>query len=203
MFWGQTKQEELFPDITLYATRIFMRPPELTDWQQWANVRAENKKRIQPFEPSWSAHYQSEEFFQRRLARQAREWDLDKANAFLIFRRDGRLIGGMNINNISRGAAQFASIGYWIDEEHEGQGYMAEALQLTLKYCFEDLGLHRVNASCLPNNTRSKKTLLRAGFKEEGMAEKYLQINGKWQDHELFGMPIERWKALGAADITG
>lgn len=203
MFWGQTKQQELLPDIKLYASRIFMRPPAQSDWQQWASVRAANKNHIQPFEPTWSAHFQSEEFFQRRLARQSREWDLDKANAFLIFRRDGTLIGGMNINNISRGAAQFASIGYWIDEAHEGQGYMAEALQLTLKYCFEDLGLHRVNASCLPKNIRSKKTLLRAGFKEEGFAEKYLQINGKWQDHELFGLPIERWKALGAANIAG
>ena len=203
MFWGQTKSQELFPDIMLHATRIFMRPPHEQDWQQWANVRAENKRRIQPFEPTWSAHYQSEDFFQRRLARQAREWDLDKANAFLVFKNDGTLIGGMNINNISRGAAQFASLGYWIDQSYEGQSYMAEALQLTLKYCFEDLGLHRVHASCLPQNTRSKKTLLRSGFKQEGFAEKYLQIDGKWQDHELFGLSFERWKALGTANIAG
>jgi len=198
MIWGQRKikpkPQNLFPDIMLQSERIFMRPPMLEDWQEWASVRAHNKDRIQPFEPQWSQQFQSEDLFERRIHRQAHEWELGRANAFLIFKnRDQSLIGGVNINNICRGAAHFAAIGYWVDKEHEGQGYMSEALGLTLEYCFEMLQLHRVNASCLPHNTRSKNTLLKAGFKEEGFAEKYLEIDGKWQDHILFGLPIENW----------
>ena len=195
MLWGKQTQQSLFPEIILKSDRIFMRPPQMTDWSQWAEVRGKNKDHIQPFEPRWAENALDEDFFERRIHRQAREWQAGRANAFVIFKNDHQLIGGMNINNICRGAAQYAALGYWIDQNHEGQGCMREALELTLKYCFKDLGLHRVNASCLPHNTRSKKTLLNAGFKEEGFAEKYLQINGEWQDHELFGLPIETWES--------
>lgn len=194
MIWGKEKSHAQFPDIELESARVYMRPPTMEDWPQWAKVRGENKDYIQPFEPTWATHALDQDFFQRRIMRQARDWELGQANAFLIFKKnDMHLIGGMNINNICRGAAQFAALGYWIDQAHEGQGYMAEAMSLTLEYCFETLGLHRVNASCLPKNERSKKVLLRAGFKEEGMAEKYLKINGAWRDHQLFGLPIEDW----------
>ena len=189
------KQDTEFPDISLQCARVLMRPPTLADWPEWAKVRAANQDHIQPFEPQWSSEPFTQDLFKRRLARQSREWELEHANAFLIFKRDdGQLIGGMNINNICRGAAQYASLGYWIDQDHEGQGYMAESLTLTLRYCFETLGLHRVNASCLAHNMRSRNVLVKAGFQEEGRAEKYLQINGQWQDHILFGLPIEHWE---------
>ena len=193
--WGKVKPKNLFPEIELKSDRIIMRPPQMTDWPQWADARRKNKAHIQPFDPLWATNALDESFFERRIGRQSREWALGLANAFLILKReDCSLIGGMNINNICRGAAQFASLGYWVEKNHQGQGYMAEALQLTLRYVFEELELHRVNASCLLNNARSKKTLLNAGFEQEGTAEKYLKINGIWQDHELFGLPIERWK---------
>jgi len=195
MMWGKQKQQTLFPETNLRGFRITLRPPSLNDWEQWAQVREANKDHIQPFDPRWPSKAYSYDLFERRVHRQAREWDLGLANAFLIFKNeDNSLIGGMNINNICRGAAQYAALGYWLDQGHEGQGYMTETLRMTLQYCFEGLNLHRVNASCLAHNTRSKKTLLKAGFKEEGFAEKYLQIDGRWQDHELFGLPIENWQ---------
>lgn len=208
MLWPQKTFQDLFPQIQLKGSRIIMRPPAQSDWAQWVRVRADNKDHIQPFEPQWSSTCFDKEFFLRRIKRQAREWKIGHANAFLIFEpTNNALIGGMNINNICRGAAQYATLGYWVDKSHEGRGYMAESLQLTLEYCFEDLALHRVNASCLPHNHRSKKTLLNAGFTEEGFAEKYLQINAEWQDHILFGLPVERWQEnageLRAANVTG
>jgi len=194
MLRGFSKPKAAFPDITLESTRIFMRPPSLQDWKIWAELRSVNQARIQPFEPQWPNEPFSQELFKKRLARQSREWTLGHANTFLIFKKgSAQLIGGMNINNICRGAAQYASLGYWIDQAHEGHGYMAESIKLTLRHCFETLGLHRVNAACLTHNERSKRTLLKAGFKEEGFAEKYIQINGAWQDHVLFGLPIENW----------
>ena len=186
------KLKPLFPKIILKSERLTLRPPAITDQAQWTETRTRNKTHIQPYEPTWSPHYTKADFWHARLNRQSREWELGLANAFLIF-KDETLIGGMPINNICRGAAQFASIGYWIDQSHEGQGLMSEAIALTLNYAFKTLALHRINASCIPQNPRSKNTLLRAGFVEEGFAEKYLRINGKWQDHHLFGLNIDDW----------
>jgi len=184
----------LFPNVELKSDRIFMRPPALEDAQSWAEVRGKNKDHIQPFDPKWPDNALTPELFRKRISRQSNDWADGRACSFLIFADDRKtLIGGMNINNICRGAAQYASIGFWIDREKQGQGLMAEAIILTLHYCFEHLKLHRVNASCLPHNERSKKTLLASGFKEEGFAEKYLQINGIWEDHVLFGLPVEDW----------
>lgn len=197
MIWPLQKPRSLFPAVELLSFRVALRPPELSDWNDWADVRKRNQEHVQPFDPKWPKNAFTKDLFNRRINRQSQEWQTGQANAFLIWKlEDGALIGGMNINNIARGAAQYASLGYWIDKDHEGQGYMAETLRITLQYCFEGLNLHRLNASCLPHNTRSKNTLLKAGFKEEGFAEKYLQINGVWEDHELFGLTVERWRDI-------
>ncbi len=183
-----------FPAIELASARIYMRPPSVDDAKMWAEVRGRNINHIQPFDPKWPDDALTEELYKRRISRQFYEWQHDRGRAFLIFDiHNDALIGGMNINNICRGAAQYAALGFWIDQDCEGQGLMREALELTLEYCFEDLLLQRVNASCLPHNERSKKTLLAVGFKEEGFAEKYLQINGVREDHILFGLPKESW----------
>lgn len=173
-----------------------MRPARLEDWPQWAEVRGRNHIFLKPFEPQWAPDALSADYFRRRLLRQAEDWQNDKGNYFLIIKKENNtLIGGMNINNICRGAAQYTSLGYWIDRDHEGQGYMSECMRLTLRYCFEEIALHRINAACLPHNQRSRNLLLRAGFKEEGIGEKYMQIDGKWQNHILFGYNIEDWMA--------
>lgn len=199
MLWSQKHITEQMPDIRLGGFRIFMRPAQKKDWPHWAEVRRRNQEYLQPFEPRWAENCLSEDFFERRLARQGRDWQSGHANSFLIFKKEDRLIGGMNINHICRGAAQYASLGYWLDEEMQGQGYMAEALRLTLRYCFEDLELHRVHAACLLHNERSKKLLIQAGFFEEGQARRYLKINGAWQDHVLYGLTAEDWKSAQEA----
>lgn len=184
------------PDTRLQGERVFMCPPSIDHQDEWVTLRQKNKTHLKPFEPLWPADTASVDYYQRRLARQTREWVLDRAQSFLIFKNDGnQIIGGMNINNICRGAAQYASLGYWIDQDHEGQGYMAGALDITLGHCFGELKLHRVHASCLPHNERSKRSLLRAGFEEEGFAKNYLEINGSWQDHILFGLTIEKFNS--------
>jgi len=200
------KELELYqlPDYILSSDRVLMRPPLLSDWVEWRRVRGANKNFLTPFEGVWPESCLSGEFYKMRLRHQVEEWKAEQKNFFLIFKKDEdgvmhgsdgarELIGGMNINDITRGIAQFASLGYWISQDYEGQGYMSEALHLTIKYCFEFVKLHRIHASCLLHNERSRKLLLRFGFKEEGLAEKYLQVNGRWQDHVLFGLPIENW----------
>lgn len=196
MFWARSHRGRLteFPDVRLEGRDVFLRPPRAEDWPQWSDVREKSRDDLQPYEPLWAEHSLTRESFQRRLRRQSYEWRHDRARAFLIFRNDdGALLGGMNINNICRGAAQFASLGYWLGGDFRGRGYMVSALSATLRHCFIDMKLHRVNASTLPHNERSKNLLLRAGFAEEGFARNYIQINGAWQDHILYGLPVEMW----------
>lgn len=190
--------KNIFPDVRLEGSRIVLRPPAAGDWPQWHDVRHRNFDYLAPFEPEWPEDCLTEPFFLRRLEFQLAEWRLGRSYAFLIFDRDGEaLIGGINLNNVCRGAAQFGSLGYWLDRDRQGHGYMTEALGLIAGFAFDELKLHRINASCLPYNERSRRLLLRLGFGEEGYALKYLQINGQWQDHLLFGLPVEAWKLSG------
>ncbi len=186
------------PDIRLAGARVILRPPKAEDWAAWAEVRERNMEHLAPFEPLWPDDCLSENFFMRRLRRQTREWKDGRGYPFLIFkRRTGALIGGVNINNVVRGAAQFASLGYWLSEDAQGQGYMSESLTKIIDLSFNRLRLHRLNASCMPHNARSIALLERLGFVEEGFAKAYIQINGIWEDHLLFGLTGEDFKKTG------
>ena len=184
------------PPVRLEGPRIFLRPPHYDDSATWIALREKNQDHLKPFEPLWPEDALTPEHFERRLARQAADWKINRSRSFLIFRRaDDSMIGGMNINNIALGASQFGSLGYWLAADQQGHGYMQEALQLTAHYAFTEINLHRLNAGCVTHNARSRNLLLRAGFREEGYAEKYIEINGKWEDHILFGLPVENWLA--------
>ncbi len=183
------------PELKLEGERVMLRPPVRDDWQQWSLIREKNRKHLEPFEPKWRDGNQDSKYWDRRLARQSIYWGEDRGYYFLILdRNDSELIGGININNVVRGAAQFASIGYWIDQDNQGKGLMRESLQLVLAYAFQELRLHRINASCMPHNQRSINLLKRLGFAEEGFAKRYIQINGEWEDHLLFGLNCEDFK---------
>ena len=190
--YRHSEQNASFFDIRLEGKRVFVRPPMLGDYPKWFEVRGNNRDFLTPYEPIWPENCLDQVFFQKRLARQAKDWKADQGYCFLIFSNDdGALLGGININNVVRGAAQFASLGYWLSESAQGQGYMGEALQLIIEFSRDVLMLHRLNAACIPDNERSRKLLLAAGFSEEGYAAKYLEINGVWTDHRLFGFILD------------
>lgn len=184
------------PDLpTLSGFRVVLRPPQASDYNQWHEVRQRNADYLRPWEPTWPENCLEQDFFKRRLRRQMQDWQYGRAYSFLIFdAKDDTLIGGVNINNVLRGVSQQAWLGYWIDQDMQGQGLMAEALRLVMRHSFEQLDLHRLNAACLPANERSAKLLLKLGFTEEGLARKYIRINGTWHDHRLFGYCAEDWQ---------
>ena len=190
MLWPAKK----FPDlesvpVTLDGFRVRLRPPVLSDWPQWAEVRGRNQEALKPFEPHWGENALEADFFKRKLIRQHKDRSEDRGYSFLIFDKNtSALIGGVNINHVCRGASQSASLGYWLDDARQGEGLMTESLRLIIRYCFETLNLHRLNAACLPHNARSIKLLKNAGFEEEGFAKSYVQINGLWQDHKIYGL---------------
>lgn len=179
----------------LSGERVFVRPPERGDYDEWADLRARSRGFLSPWEPSWPADALSRGNFRARLARYAEEWRTDQGYNFFIFRSDERLLGGVGLSNLRRGVAETASLGYWVGEQYARQRYMTAALPLVLDFAFDRLRLHRVEAACLPTNIASRTVLLRTGFQQEGYARNYLLIDGKWQDHLLFAILREDWRS--------
>jgi ribosomal-protein-alanine N-acetyltransferase len=179
----------------LETTRLILRRPVLADFHDWSGLRAASRDFLVPWEPSWPDDALGIAAFRRRLRQLASEWRNDQGYGFFIFRRDGeQLLGGVNLSHLRRGVAQTASVGYWMGEAHANQGGMSEAMLALLPYAFERLGLHRVEAACLPTNKASRALLAKLGFREEGYAVRYLKINGTWQDHVLHSLLAEDFK---------
>jgi [ribosomal protein S5]-alanine N-acetyltransferase len=178
----------------LVGDRVYLRPPERGDYEEWATLRARSRNFLTPWEPSWPQDALSRTSFRARLGRYIEDWRTDQAYNFFIYRSDDMLAGGVGLSNLRRGVAETASLGYWIGAPFARQGLMSAALPLVLDFAFERLRMHRVEAACLPSNTPSRAVLLRTGFQQEGYARNYLLIDGKWQDHLLFAILREDWR---------
>ena len=193
LFVLPTRRPKPSIEARLQGERVILRAGEATDWRNWRNLREHSRGFLTPWEPAWPSNATTYGFFCGMLRRQWREWRDGKTYNFLIFLRDperqgpGALIGGIALSDIHRGIAQVGTLGYWLGEPYTGHGYMREAAELVTLFAFETLKLHRIEASCLPHNEPSKNLLTRLGFEQEGYARQYLQINGFWQDHLLWG----------------
>jgi ribosomal-protein-alanine N-acetyltransferase len=175
--------------LRLQRDRVYLRYPVQRDWRDWSALRADSRAFLAPWEPTWAHDALSRGAFRRRLKMYRAEMRQGVTYSFLIFRAaDDALLGGITLSNLRRGVAQSATLGYWIGAAHARRGYVTEALWAVLEYAFQRLGLHRVEAACLPGNEASRRLLLGSGFQEEGYAREYLRINGSWQDHQLFAI---------------
>jgi ribosomal-protein-alanine N-acetyltransferase len=168
---------------------VYLRAPELRDYQDWADLRDASRAYLTPWEPTWAQDETSRGSYRYKLRRYAEDARDDKAHALFVFRdSDDALVGGVTLSNIRRGVAQMASLGYWAGERHARRGYTTAAVRAVVRHAFENLDLHRVEAACQPDNNASRRVLEKAGFTQEGAARAYLQINGAWRDHLLFGI---------------
>ncbi len=168
---------------------VYLRPAVMGDFEPWRRLRGASRAFLTPWEPTWPPDDLTRPAFQRRILRHDDERARDEAYSFLIFRAaDDALLGGITLGNLRRGVAQCGTLGYWMGENHAGQGFMAKAARALLRHAFVDMRLHRVEAACAPNNERSRRLLERLGFQREGYARAYLLIDGAWQDHLLFAM---------------
>ncbi|HVY87125.1 MAG TPA: GNAT family protein [Caulobacterales bacterium] len=172
---------------------VFLRAPEARDYAEWSELREKSRAFLTPWEPTWAIDELSRGSFRYKLRRYAEDARDDKAYAFFVFREeDGALVGGVTLSNVRRGVAQAASLGYWSGEPFAGKGYMTAAVKALLRFAFEELELHRIEAACQPENAASRAVLTKAGFAQEGQARAYLKINGQWRDHVLFGRINEK-----------
>jgi ribosomal-protein-alanine N-acetyltransferase len=96
------------------------------------------------------------------------------------------LLGAITLDNIRRGPSQSGTLGYWTGEPFTRQGYMREAILAVVHHAFVQLDLSRLEAACLPENAASRGVLERCTFKYEGVAQSYLQIDGRWRSHVLY-----------------
>lgn len=174
---------------------LLLRAPQMPDFPQWSSLRASSRAFLSPWEPIWPSDDLTRTGFRRRLRRYADDIAEDRAYPFLIIReQDDALIGGVTLANVRRGIVQSGTIGYWIGQPYAGHGYMTAALRVLLPTLFGELNLHRIEAACIPTNTPSVRVLEKCGFAREGLARRYLCINGVWQDHYLFGLLDEDFR---------
>ncbi|MBN9478648.1 MAG: GNAT family N-acetyltransferase [Bordetella sp.] len=175
---------------------VVLRPPRPSDYMAWAALRDESRDYLQPWEPAWAEDDLTRAAYRRRLGVYAREMEQGTAWPLFVFdSADEALLGAVTLSNIRRGVAEAGSLGYWIGRPHAGRGACTAAVRAMLAHAFGALGLHRVEAACVPTNHASRRVLEKAGFRQEGLARAYLKINGRWADHLLFGVLDDEFAA--------
>ncbi len=171
----------------LDTERLVLRPPTHADFAAWTALRAESADFLRPWEPTWASDHLSRKAFTNRVYWANRSISGGTAiPVFLLRREDERLLGAITLDNIRRGPAQSATLGYWVGQPFARRGYMREAIGAVVHHAFERMDISRVEAACLPENVASRGLLERSGFKYEGVAQSYLQINGRWRTHVLY-----------------
>lgn len=171
--------------VEIKGKNILIRNFTPDDAQELLDYYVRNKEHLREFEPVRDASFFTYEMQKEILLESYRHLMTGVGSDLGIYKYD-KLIGKAKISSIVYGVFKSGILGYSIDKEYEGKGYMKEAINLVLEYAKEYLDLHRIEASVLPTNERSKGVLLSCGFEEIGINKKYLYINGKWSDHITF-----------------
>ena len=177
----------LNPEIDVADKSLYLRAPTIADFDQWVQLRRESKAFLKPWEPLWPADDLSNIGYRRRIKSYNQTRNNGTARTYFLFKRDdNKLVGGISLTRITYGITRSAMLGYWMGVHHAGQGHMRKAVPAILDFAFRDLRLKRVEAACLPRNLTSINLLKKSGFKEEGYAREYLEINSVREDHILF-----------------
>ena len=181
---------------TLFGRRLLLRPLVASDFGAWQEVRRRNGDWLLKWEaqrlPGQPDVVEDHDAFAVRCSARQRERQLGTAYGFGLF-VDGEFAGEINLTAIQRGPFQSAYVGYWIDEKHAGNGYMPEALVALARFAFDDLQLHRIQIAIIPRNQASRRVVEKLAIREEGVALRYLEINGVWEDHVRYAITSEEW----------
>ncbi|WP_376877043.1 GNAT family N-acetyltransferase [Albirhodobacter sp. R86504] len=173
--------------IGIETERLTLRLPAHGDWQAWASLRSESRAFVSPWEPAWAPDHLTRKAFTNRVYWATRAESSGTAlPLFMVRRSDRQIIGGVTLDNIRRGPSQAGTLGYWVGERFARNGYMREAIAAVVHHAFQVMDLSRIEAACLPENTPSRGVLEKSGFKYEGVAQSYLQINNRWRNHVLY-----------------
>jgi ribosomal-protein-alanine N-acetyltransferase len=176
---------------TLQYGDVTLRPLRYRDARAWRAVRRRNAAWLQQWEatvpPGGSERPATFRSLVARMHRYARQ-GLGMPFAIEV---DGRFAGQITVNNIVRGSAQFASVGYWLDRDVAGRGVMPTAVALVIDHCFRSAGLHRIEIAIRPENSNSLRVVEKLGIREVGYAPLFLHIDGAWRDHRIYAITVE------------
>ena len=189
--------------LVVHGRRVILRTLTEADYESWNEVRHRCRDWLVKWEPRPAgAPYPPEDRrnFANRCAVRERERQMGVGYSFGIF-LGPRFIGEVSLSAVQRGPMQSAFIGYWIDEAAAGHGYTPEAVVALLQYCFETLMLHRIEINIIPRNQASLRVVQKIGLRHEGVALRYLEIDGVWEDHSHFAITAEEW-AVRAPELV-
>ena len=207
--WGSGSAHPGWPapvgPLRVRAGVVRLRPARLRDGALWSRIRLAERTELEPWEPgteldwvarhavsSWPAMFSG----LRAEARRGRMLPY-------VIELDGRFCGQLTIGNVTHGALRSAWIGYWVSRQVTGGGVATGALALGLDHCFGPVGLHRVEATVRPENAASRRVLGKAGFREEGLLKRYLDVDGAWRDHLLVAMTVEETGGSVVSRLVG
>lgn len=179
--------------LDVAAGGVALRPIKLRDAADWSALRIRNQELLLPWEPTgegnWAVRHQRSNWpgLYSVLKAEAKRGVL---LPFVIV-VDGTYVGQLTIGNLQRGAVRSAWIGYWVDKEWTGQGIATAAVALGVDHAFGPVGLHRLEATVQPSNVASRTVLTKVGFRHEGVLRRYMDVDGRWRDHDLFAMTTE------------
>lgn len=181
---------------TLFGRRVLLRPLVVTDFEAWREVRRRNVDWLTKWEPARVPGQpdvvEDKDAFAARCSARQRERQLGTGFGFGLFVQ-GEFAGEINLSSVQRGPFQSAYVGYWIDEKHAGNGFVPEGLVALARFVFEDLNLHRIQIAIIPRNHASRRVVEKLKIRDEGVALRYLEINGRWEDHIRYAMTAEEW----------
>jgi ribosomal-protein-alanine N-acetyltransferase len=180
----------------LRGRRVTLRPLVPSDFSEFSEVRRRCESWLLKWEPKRPPGAPdvigNRSAFAARCRARDRERQLGTGSGFGIF-AEGRFCGEINLNGVQRGPFQSAYVGYWIDEACAGRGYVPEALVTLARHAFDELHLHRLQVAIIPRNSASRRVATKLGLREEGVAVRYLEINGTWEDHVRYAITAEEW----------
>lgn len=183
--FSKYKNMSIKRNIHIKGKNIYVNMMSPKDAQALLEYYIKNRDYLKEFEPHREEKFYTLDFQKKNLIESYKDF-LNGRNLNFGIYKDVKLIGKIQISNIIIGIFKSAFVGYSIDKDEQGKGYMKEALNLVVKYAFEEMKLHRLEASTLVDNFKSQAVLTACGFAKLGLNKKYLFISGKWRDHITF-----------------
>ncbi len=171
--------------MKLEGSSISLLPAQSNLAQAVSEYYSVNRAFLEKFEPKRSEEFFTLRFQESQLVEEEQLRSEKRGYRFYLVENaePQKVIGTISLSNVVWKAFCSCFMGYGLDAEHGGRGYMTEAVSLVTKHAFEELGLHRIEANVMPRNKASLRVLEKNGYENEGMSRKYLNINGVWEDH--------------------
>jgi len=182
--------------VHLESGRLVLRMGTLAEVPEILRYYRDNQAHLAPFDPARPPDFYTESFWQEQVRRNLHEYGADQSLRLFLFAHadPSRILGTVNFTAFVRGVSQSCNLGYGLAAEAVGNGYLTEVLPVALRFVFEGLAMHRIQANYMPHNERSGALLKRLGFVVEGYARAYLYINGVWRDHILTSLTNPNWQ---------